>query len=49
MKKTKKLVYEKPQLEVIEFELQDAIAMSTDMGSDLACNEGMFSQGGEII
>lgn len=43
MKEKEKLIYEKPTLEIIEFQLQDAIAMSTDMGSDFVCNEGMFS------
>ncbi len=34
--------YETPVAEVIEFELNDNIAMSTDMGSDLICSEGLF-------
>lgn len=39
---TKKEVYEKPIAEIIEFELNDNIAMSTDMGPGLACSEGLF-------
>lgn len=43
MKEKEKLVYEPPKLEIIEFQLQDAIAASSDFGSDLVCNEGMFN------
>jgi len=42
MDNKKKEIYEKPIAEVIEFELNDNIAMSTDMGSDLICSEGLF-------
>ena len=39
---TKKEVYEKPVAEIIEFELNDNIAMSTDLGPGLSCSEGLF-------
>ena len=35
----KKKVYEAPQIEVVEFELSDNIAMSADMGPGLSCGE----------
>jgi len=38
----KKEIYEQPIAEIVEFELNDNIAMSTDMGSDLICSEGLF-------
>jgi len=34
--------YETPVAEVIEFELNDNIAMSTDMGPGVTCSEGLF-------
>lgn len=37
MRKEKKEVYESPQIEVIEFELEDSIAASGDFGSGTFC------------
>lgn len=37
-----KLEYQKPTVIIIEFELNDSIASSSDNGSDLVCNEGVF-------
>lgn len=37
MKKDKKEVYVSPQIEVIEFELEDSIAASGDFGSGTFC------------
>ena len=31
--------YEAPRLEVVEFQLEDSIAMSADMGPSLSCSE----------
>jgi hypothetical protein len=41
MAKTKE-IYETPEIEVIEFELEDSIATSDGFGSALACSEGRF-------
>ena len=43
--KNKKEIYETPIIEIIEFELEDSIAMSTDMGASLSCNENLFGAG----
>lgn len=40
--KEKKEIYEAPEVEVIEFELEDNIALSGDFGSSTICSEGMF-------
>lgn len=41
--KEKKLeVYEEPVIEIIEFELEDNIALSGDFGSSTVCSEGSF-------
>jgi len=37
MKEKKKEVYEAPVIEVIEFELEDSIAVSGDFGSNTTC------------
>jgi len=44
MAKEKKDVYESPQIEVIEFDLEDSIAASGDFGSNTFCGgeEGGF-------
>ena len=34
--------YEKPEIDVVEFDLKDNIAMSADMGPALSCSEGIF-------
>ena len=34
--------YEEPKIEIIEFELEDNIALSGDFGSSTVCSEGMF-------
>jgi hypothetical protein len=38
----KREIYETPEIEVIEFELEDSIAVSENFGSALACSEGRF-------
>ncbi len=40
-----KEVYERPVIEVIEFELEDSIAASGDFGSDTICGEDVFGGG----
>jgi hypothetical protein len=44
MRKDKKEIYESPQIEVIEFELEDSIAASGDFGSGTFCGgeEGVW-------
>jgi hypothetical protein len=37
-----KEVYETPKLEIVEFELEDSIAVSGDFGSSTMCGEEMF-------
>ncbi|MDD3123474.1 MAG: hypothetical protein PHC62_08195 [Candidatus Izemoplasmatales bacterium] len=39
---TEKEVYEIPKIEVIEFELKDNIALSSDLGPDTICSEGVW-------
>jgi len=34
--------YETPEIEVIEFELEDSIALSGDLGSTTICSEGLW-------
>lgn len=34
--------YEEPTIEIIEFELEDNIALSGDFGASTACSEGLF-------
>jgi len=46
MNTEKKEIYETPTLEVIEFELEDSIAASSDFGPDTMC--GGESYGGEL-
>jgi len=41
MAKTKKEQYETPEMEVIEFELEDSIAASGDFGPDAFCGSEM--------
>jgi len=43
MENKRKDTYEKPIIEVFEFDLLDSIASSGDLGPDLMCNEGMFN------
>lgn len=38
----KKDSYEKPEIEIIEFTLEDSIALSGDFGSGTICSEEMF-------
>jgi hypothetical protein len=38
-----KEIYETPELEIIEFELEDSIAASGDFGSGTICGEGVFN------
>jgi hypothetical protein len=45
LKKDKKEIYESPHLEVIEFELEDSIAASGDLGSSLTCGDEVFGGG----
>lgn len=40
--KKKLEVYEEPQIEIIEFELEDSIALSGDFGSSTICSEGLY-------
>jgi len=44
IKEKKKVLekYEEPQIEIIEFELEDSIAASGDFGSSTICGEGLF-------
>ena len=35
-------VYETPVIEVVEFELEDSIALSGDFGSSTVCGEGVW-------
>jgi hypothetical protein len=46
MKTEHKEIYESPQIEVIEFELEDSIAASGDFGPDTMC--GGESYGGDL-
>jgi len=39
---TKKEVYEIPEIEIIEFELEDSIALSGDLGPTTICSEGVW-------
>ncbi len=41
MKKSKE-IYERPEVDIVEFELEDSIASSADTGSDTICSEGIF-------
>lgn len=41
MKKKQKEIYESPRIEVIEFELEDSIAVSGD-SSGVGCGEEMY-------
>jgi hypothetical protein len=34
--------YEEPVIEIIEFTLEDSIALSEDFGSSTICSEGRF-------
>ncbi len=34
--------YEKPEIEIIEFTLEDSIALSGDFGSGTICSEELF-------
>ena len=43
MKNKIKETYEKPLIEIYEFDLFDSIASSGNLGPDLMCNEGMFN------
>ena len=45
MSTERKEVYETPTIEVIEFELEDSIAASGDMGSSLSCGDEVFGGG----
>ncbi|MFW5794491.1 MAG: hypothetical protein ACOCV1_03300 [Bacillota bacterium] len=45
MKEKQKEIYESPQIEVIEFELEDSIAASGDYGSDTTCGDESFGGG----
>lgn len=45
MKEEKKEIYQSPQIEVIEFELEDSIAASGDMGPGVTCGDEMFGGG----
>ncbi len=38
----KREVYEEPIIEIVEFKLEDNIALSGDFGSSTICNEGMW-------
>ena len=38
----KKLIYEKPDIEVIEFSLEDSIATSMDFGPSTICGEQTY-------
>lgn len=40
--KEKKEHYESPEIEIIEFELEDSIALSGDFGSSTICSEGLY-------
>lgn len=40
-----KIPYEAPELEIVEFDLADHIASSSDMGSGTTCSEGIFGLG----
>ncbi|MFP4479167.1 MAG: hypothetical protein ACLFPM_07015 [Candidatus Izemoplasmatales bacterium] len=43
MKEKTKEIYESPQIEVIEFDLEDSIAASGDFGPDTSCGgEGVW-------
>ncbi|MCF7924723.1 MAG: hypothetical protein K9L64_06455 [Candidatus Izimaplasma sp.] len=42
MKKKQKEIYESPQIDVIEFELEDSIAVSGDYGSSTTCGDEAF-------
>ena len=42
MEKKKKENYETPQIEIIEFELEDSIAASADFGPDTICGAETF-------
>ncbi|MDD3865940.1 MAG: hypothetical protein WC479_03215 [Candidatus Izemoplasmatales bacterium] len=37
-----RLIYEKPEVEIIEFQLEDSIATSGDFGPDTPCSEMIF-------
>ncbi len=37
-----KMIYEKPDIEVIEFSLEDSIATSMDFGPSTICGEQTF-------
>lgn len=37
-----KRVYETPEMEIVEFELEDAIAFSVNPGPDAFCTEGSY-------
>jgi len=37
-----KEVYETPIIEIIEFELEDSIALSGNLGSSTICTEGIW-------
>jgi hypothetical protein len=37
-----KEIYVEPIIEIIEFELEDSIALSGDFGSSTICSEGLY-------
>jgi len=39
---TKKEIYEIPEIEIIEFTLEESIALSGDFGSGTICSEELF-------
>ncbi len=39
--------YEKPRVDVIVFEMEEAIASSLDHGPSLSCGEEIFGLGGD--
>ncbi|MFW5838886.1 MAG: hypothetical protein ACOCU1_02985 [Bacillota bacterium] len=41
MKRSKE-IYERPQVDIVVFELEDSIATSADNGSSTTCSEGIF-------
>jgi hypothetical protein len=46
MNTERKEIYQSPEIEVIEFELEDSIAASGDMGSSMTCGDEVY--GGSI-